>query len=169
MRLEGEVVDVIYVNNETGYTIVNVFTNIEIITCVGYFPDLYEGERVVVDGDFIQDPKYGEQFKVEKCACLLPDEEEDMVRYLASGLFRGIKDVTAKKIVSKFGKRTFEVLSTNPQELSQVRGISYDRAVELVDRFNNLIFLKNLIIELQAHELSINTILKLYKAYGDDT
>ena len=66
MRLEGEVVDVIYVNNETGYTIVNVFTNIEIITCVGYFPDLYEGERVVVDGDFIQDPKYGEQFKVEK-------------------------------------------------------------------------------------------------------
>ena len=169
MRLEGEVVDVIYVNNETGYTIVNIFTNIEIITCVGYFPDLYEGERVVVDGDYIQDPKYGEQFKVEKCACLLPDEEEDMVRYLASGLFRGIKDITAKKIVSKFGKRTFEVLSTNPQELSQVRGISYDRAVELVERFNNLIFLKNLIIELQAHELSINTILKLYKAYGDDT
>ena len=169
MKLEGEVVDVIYTNLETGYTIVNVFTSVEIITCVGYFPDLYQGERVVMDGEFIQDPKYGEQFKVEKCACLLPDEEEDMVRYLASGLFRGIKDITAKKIVSKFGKNTFEVLSTNPLELSKVKGISYDRAVELVDRFNSLIFVKNLIIELQAHELNINTILKLYKAYGEDT
>ena len=169
MRIEGEVANVIYVNNETGYTIVNVFTRLEFVTCVGYFPDLYEGERVVLDGEYIQDPKYGEQFKVEKCACLLPDEEADMVRYLASGLFRGIKDKTAKKIVSQFGKKTFEVLSSAPAELAKVKGIGYDRACELVDRFNSLIFLKNLVIELQAHELSINTILKLYKAYGDET
>ena len=169
MRIEGEVANVIYVNNETGYTIVNVFTSLEFVTCVGYFPDLYEGERVVLDGEYIQDPKYGEQFKVEKCACLLPDEEADMVRYLASGLFRGIKDKTAKKIVSQFGKKTFEVLSSAPAELAKVKGIGYDRACELVDRFNSLIFLKNLVIELQAHELSINTILKLYKAYGDET
>ena len=169
MRIEGEVANVIYVNNETGYTIVNIFTSLEFVTCVGYFPDLYEGERVVLDGEYIQDPKYGEQFKVEKCACLLPDEEEDMVRYLASGLFRGIKDKTAKKIVSQFGKKTFEVLSCAPAELAKVKGIGYERACELVDRFNSLIFLKNLVIELQAHELSINTILKLYKAYGDET
>ncbi len=169
MRIEGEVANVIYVNNETGYTIVNIFTRLEFVTCVGYFPDLYEGERVVLDGEYIQDPKYGEQFKVEKCACLLPDEEADMVRYLASGLFRGIKDKTAKKIVSQFGKKTFEVLSSAPAELAKVKGIGYDRACELVDRFNSLIFLKNLVIELQAHELSINTILKLYKAYGDET
>ena len=169
MRIEGEVANVIYVNNETGYTIVNVFTRLEFVTCVGYFPDLYEGERVVLDGEYIQDPKYGEQFKVEKCVCLLPDEEADMVRYLASGLFRGIKDKTAKKIVSQFGKKTFEVLSSAPAELAKVKGIGYDRACELVDRFNSLIFLKNLVIELQAHELSINTILKLYKAYGDET
>ena len=169
MKLEGEVVSVIYVNNETGYTIVDIYAGLEYITCVGYFPDLYEGERLVVEGDYIQDPKYGEQFKVEKCACLLPTKEEEMVAYLSSGLFRGVKDITAKKIVSMFKERTFDVLSESPLELSKVKGISYDRAVELVDRFNSLIFLKNLVIELQAHELSINTILKLYKAYGEDT
>ena len=169
MRIEGEVASVIYVNNETGYTIVDVFSGIEYITCVGYFPELYEGERVVLEGDYIVDPKYGQQFKVEKCACLLPDKEAEMIMYLSSGLFKGVKDKTAKKIVSKFGDKTFDVLASNPMELTKVKGISYDRAVELVARFNNLIFLKNLVIELQAHELNINTILRLYKAYGDET
>ena len=169
MRIEGEVANVIYVNNETGYTIVNIFTGIEFVICVGYFPELYDAERVVLEGDYIMDPKYGSQFKVEKCACLLPTKEEDMVAYLASGLFRGIKDKTAKKIVAQFGENTFDILSTNPNELSKIKGISYDKACELVDRFNNLIFLKNLVIELQAHELSINTILKLYKVYGEAT
>ena len=169
MRIEGEVVSVIYTNLETGYTIVDVFSGLEYVTCVGYFPELFEGEKVVLDGEYIQDPKYGEQFKVERCACLLPTKSEEMVSYLSSGLFRGIKDKTAQKIVAQFGERTFDVLSSDPNELSKVKGISFTRAQELVERFNSLIFLKNLVIELQAHELSINTILKLYKAYGEDT
>ncbi len=169
MKIEGEVVSVVYTNIETGYTIVDIFSGIEYVTCVGYFPELFEGEKVVLEGDYIQDPKYGEQFKAEKCACMLPTKSEEMVMYLSSGLFRGIKDKTAQKIVAQFGEKTFDVLSSNPMELSKVKGISFNRAEELVERFNSLIFLKNLVIELQAHELTINTILKLYKAYGEDT
>ena len=169
MKLEGEVSSVIYVNYETGYTIVEVYTGLQYVTCVGYFPELFDGERVVLEGDYILDPKYGEQFKAEKCACLLPDRREDMIAYLASGLFQGVKDKTATKIVDTLGDKTFDILSNDPVALSKVRGISLARAVELVERFNSLIFVKNLIIELQSHELTINTILKLYKAYGDKT
>ena len=169
MRIEGEVTSIIYANYETGYTILEIFSGVQFISCVGYFPELFEGEKVVLDGEFAVDPKYGEQFKVEKCACLLPDRKDEMVSYLASGLFRGVKSITAQKIVDKFGDETFEVLSKDPIALSKVKGISLERATELVERFNSLIFVKNLIIELQSHELTINTILKLYKAYGEDT
>ncbi len=169
MKLEGEVSSVIYVNLETGYTIVDVYTGLQYVTCVGYFPELFEGERIVLEGDYVVDPKYGEQFKAEKCACLLPDKREEMIAYLASGLFAGVKDKTATKIVDALGENTFDILSKDPVALSKVRGISLARAVELVERFNSLIFVKNLIIELQSHELSINTILKLYKAYGERT
>ena len=84
MKLEGEVSSVIYVNYETGYTIVDVYTGLQYVTCVGYFPELFEGERIVLEGDYIVDPKYGEQFKAEKCACLLPDKRNEMIAYLAS-------------------------------------------------------------------------------------
>ena len=169
MRLEGEVTSIIYSNCETGYTILEIFSGVQFVSCVGYFPELFEGEKVVLDGEFVQDQKYGEQFRVEKCACLLPDKKDEMISYLASGLFRGIKDKTAQKIVAKFGDETFDVLANDPVKLATVKGISLDRAIELVERFNSLIFVKNLIIELQSHELTINTILKLYKAYGEDT
>ena len=169
MKLEGEVSSVIYVNYETGYTIVDVFTGLQYVTCVGYFPELFDGERIILEGEFIQDPKYGEQFKAEKCACLLPNKRDEMIAYLSSGLFYGVKDKTATKIVDALGDKTFDVLANDPVTLSKVRGIGLARAVTLVERFNSLIFVKNLIIELQSHELSISTILKLYKAYGERT
>ena len=169
MKLEGEVTSVIYANYETGYTIVDVYTGLQYVVCVGYFPELFEGERIVLEGEYVQDAKYGEQFKATKCACLLPNKKDEMITYLSSGLFAGVKDKTAMKIVEKFGDKTFEVLESDPATLSTVKGISFNRAVYLVERFNSLIFVKNLIIELQSHELTINTILKLYKAYGDRT
>ena len=60
-----------------------------------------EGEVVVLEGRWKEDPKYGRQFQVQQVRYELPQTAEGLVQYLARHpAFVGIGEATARKIVA---------------------------------------------------------------------
>lgn len=166
MEIKGTVEGIVFRNAENGYTVLAVDVHGLIITAVGIFPPLTEGESVTLIGDYKNNSKYGEQFVVNEVVITPPTSEENIVKYLSSGLFRGIGEITAIAIVKKFGKETFDIIEYNPSRLVEVRGISQKKAEEIFTRFSELRSMQNTVMFLTKHNVSLNLAMKIYKQYG---
>lgn len=123
------------------------------ITFTGYFHELTEEETYLFHGDFTEHDKYGKQFNVESYEKPLPEEKDSIVEFLSSGLFKGIGEKTAQKIVDVLGKDTLTVILENPENLLLIPKItkkqvdslheqlvSYQASYEIVLKMNDLGF-----------------------------
>ncbi len=169
MRLEGEVLDVKFRNLENCYTVVMVDTGLAPVFCVGAFPDINPGEQLVMEGEYKYNQKYGEQFEVSSVIVKFPATITSMIQFLSSGIFPGIKLTIATRIVETFKDKTFEVLASDPKALSTVKGISIKKAKEIVEKFVSLSDMRDLIMYLQAFDITVSMATKLYMAYGNQT
>ena len=135
MEIKGEVTDIIYQNEVNSYTIAVFDTEEEETTIVGYLPFVKSGDTLKVEGRFVEHKDYGRQFKVETFEKLMPETLGALERYLANGSIKGIGEVTAKKIIKKFGEDTINVFEFEPEKLAQIKGISEAKAKEMSECF----------------------------------
>jgi len=164
MELVGTIESIVFRNAENGYTVAHVSTP-KRVTCVGIFPPITEGERVMMTGDMVVNRSFGEQFKATSVRVSPPTGRESMVKYLSGGLFKGIGEVTAKNIVSLFGEKTFEVIEFAPTELVKVRGVSRTKAESIGEQYSRFRAMQHTIIFLQGYDISLNLALKIYRTY----
>ncbi len=83
--VEGTVQSVIFQNEENGYTVLSLLTELgEVVTVVGCIPYAAPGEGMTVTGVWVTHPLYGPQITCEQAERRLPRDEEEMVSYLAS-------------------------------------------------------------------------------------
>ena len=136
MQLEGQVIDIIYKNDINSYTVATFETSEqEETTIVGYLPFVNEGDNLKITGDIVKHPDYGEQFKIATFEKTMPTTPEALEKYLSNGSFKGVGPATAKKIVNTFGKDTINVIKLEPQKLTQIKGISKEKALEITEQF----------------------------------
>lgn len=169
MRITGSIEEIIYRNDINGYSVVVCDTGTEMLTCVGKFPIIIEGQNVDMEGNLIKDKKYGEQFKVSQVRVLPPNSLDGIIRYLGSGLIKGVGPVTSMNIVSKFKEDTLDIIQYNPQRLIEVKGVSPAKAVQIHEAYNELKNMQNTIMFLQSYDLSTNLALKIFNIYGEKT
>ena len=137
MELKGQVIGIIYQNEINSYTIAEIYDdeNEKTETIVGYLPFIVEGDELKLIGNFVEHKEYGKQFKVDTFKKLMPRTLDALERYLSNGTIKGIGSKTAKKIIQKFKERTIEVIKYSPQEMTQIKGISQDKAIEISQSF----------------------------------
>ncbi|MBO5772596.1 MAG: ATP-dependent RecD-like DNA helicase [Clostridia bacterium] len=169
MKLKGNVHDVIFNNPDSGYTVLSLETNGQLVTVVGVLPILSKGEVLVVEGHVTSHAKYGEQFVVVDFIVEKPNSKEGVIKYLASGLIRGIGKKTAEKIYDEFQERTFDVIENSPLILTKVRGISAVKAIAISRSVNELKKMQQAIMFLQKYSVTANTAVKIYNVYKEDT
>ena len=169
MILKGTIQDVVYRNEDNGYTVVLVDCSGELITAVGKFSSANHGEIVELKGNFVNNKKFGEQFSAESVKVLPPNTLEGIERYLSSGLIKGVGPVTAYNIVEMFGEDTLEVIEFNPLKLKEVKGISENKAVEIAKAYSEIKKMQNAVMFLQSHNITTNMAVKIYKRYLDQT
>lgn len=169
MVVKGTVEKIVFRNADNGYSVLIISDSVISITAVGVVPPISEGEVVELEGEMISNPKYGEQLKIQSAKICLPDDLDSIARYLASGLFKGIGEVTADNIVDEFGERTFEIIEKNPAKLAKVKGVSLAKAMQLHESFVELKDMQNTMVGLQKLDISLNLSLKIYKVYGNNT
>ena len=135
MELVGEVGDIIYYNETNSYMIAEFDTEEEQTTIVGYLPFVASADNLKVIGNFVEHKKYGRQFKVETFEKLMPQTVGALEKYLANGNIKGVGEALAKRIVSRFGEDTIQVIKTEPQRLAEVKGISKAKAIDIAESF----------------------------------
>lgn len=167
-ELEGQVVDIIYQNEVNSYTIAVFDTEDDEITIVGYLPFVNPGDTLKVSGRFVNHQEYGEQFKVENFEKTEPKTLEALEIYLASGSIKGIGPATAKKIIKAFGEDTINIFKTNPVALSTISGISFEKAMQMGESFNENWELWKLVSFLEQFGISAGNAKKIYKDLGAD-
>ena len=167
-KLAGYVEHIIYRNADNGYTVLNLVSGEEEITCVGIFSAIAEGENIEASGDYTDHPTYGKQFKVESFEEKAPEDEEAIERYLGSGAIRGIGLALAARIVRRFKADTFRIIEEEPERLAEVKGISERKAMEIADQVNEKRDLRQAMIFLQQYGITMNLAVKVYQQYGHE-
>lgn len=167
--VKGYVEEIIFRNIDNGYCVLLINAGNNLVTAVGVFPPVEEGEYLEMQGEHVVNNKFGEQFNVSECKIVQPDSVESIYRYLSSGLFYGVGEVTAKNIVNTFGARALEYIEKDPVKLSQVKGLSLKKAMAINEAYIVHKEQQATILYLQNFDISLNLALKIYKTYGDGT
>lgn len=169
MILKGSVEEIIFRNDENGYTVISFDNEGTLVDCVGIFPSLSEGEMLKLTGEYKTNSRFGEQFAVDTVDFLKPDDKESIRRYLSGGLFYGVGETTANALVDKFGIYTLEVIENTPEKLTQVSGIGRKKAQDIIESYHATLKMKDSLLFLQKLGLSTALSLKIYKIYEEAT
>ena len=168
MALVGTIENIVYRNDENGYTVANLEVDDTLVTVVGKFIDVKIGSMVTLNGKY-ERTKYGVQYVFESYEMSMPKSLEGIEKYLGSGLIRGVGPITAGKIVERFGKDTLDVLEYTTQKLALVNGISEKKAIEIGFSFKEHKEVQNTIMFLQNFNITTNMALKIYNVYKEKT
>ena len=174
--LEGSVESIVFRNEDNHYTVVRFRLNDsgrlfrdDLTTIVGALPGIHVGELLRVEGEWENDPRYGRQLHVTSFVQRLPASTEGMMRYLSSGLIKGIGPKKAKLIVDHFGEQTLAIIEQQPERLSEVKGIGGKDRDQIIKTWAEQSEIKELHLFLQSHEVSINVATRVYKQYGKES
>jgi len=154
---------------DDGFHILVITSGLVDTVAVGFFPKVAEGEYVVLEGEYVNHPKFGSQFKATKLQKEEPKSKDALIRYLGSGLFKGVGEVSAKRIVEAFGEDSLKVIQERPHLLAKIKGFSKAKATAISEDYNKNKVLQEAIIYLQEKGITINMALKIYKEYEKDT
>lgn len=170
VTVEGTVENVIFHNEENGYTVLllTVEGEEEPVTVVGWYPLCcrrrgHDRHRRVERPSRPRQPAH----RRERGAAGCPEREEDMIAYLSSGILKGVGPATAQRLVERFGTDTMLVIEQEPERLRCIKGITAQRAKELSDAFRALTGLRQLMEFLARYDLPVYLAMPLQRTYGD--
>jgi exodeoxyribonuclease V alpha subunit len=165
--ISGVIDRVVFHNPENGYAVLRVIAQQRgPITVVGSTPAVYPGEYIDATGAWVQDRDHGLQFKADSMKILPPHSKEGIVRYLASGLVKGIGGHFAQRIVDVFGERTLKVIDESPTFLKEVKGIGPKRIELIRESWKQQKSVRDIMMFLQSLGVGTARAVRIYKTYG---
>ena len=168
--LQGTVGAVVYQNYDNGYAVLRLSCeNGQAVTVVGTIPLPSVGERLMVTGKWSSHPSYGRQFEAEFLERLMPQTAQDILTYLSSRAVKGIGPKTAARIVQRFGDQALIVMEREPERLSEVSGISLQKAQAIGETFRLQVGMRQLMEFFALHHLPAELAVRAYKLYGEQT
>ncbi len=166
--VKGYVDHIIFQNAENGYTVMSLIADGEEVTCVGMCGGLTQGESISAQGDYVEHPVYGAQFKLKSFQIVTPQDSAGMERYLGSGVIKGVGAGLAARIVRKFGSDTFRIMEEEPERLAEIKGISLRKAQEIAVQMEEKKDMRDAFVFLQQYGISNALSIKIYDVYGMD-
>lgn len=165
-RLEGDVENIVYRNDENGYTVLEIDCGGELMTAVGIMPLVAVGESLSLIGSFVTHSSYGQQFSVKACERSMPVGSASILKYLSSRAIKGIGPSTARKLVAAFGDNTLDVIENEPQRLTAIKGITLEKAKKMSEELSGLFGIRQLMTKLQVYGISPQSVVSLWREYG---
>lgn len=166
--IQGSICAVVYQNAENGYAVLKLDQGAnQIITVVGTIPLPVVGEQLMVTGKWGNHSSYGRQFEAEFLERLMPQTALEIQAYLGSRAIKGIGPRTAARIVDKFGEQTLLIMEREPERLSEIPGISREKAKAIGEEFRLQVGMRQLMDFFAIHHLPAELAVRTYKLYGN--
>ncbi len=166
LRVEGAVENIVFRNDENGYTVLELADGDDYITAVGIMPLVSAGDNVVLFGTFTEHKSYGRQFAAQTCEVTRPTGAADILRYLSSGAVKGVGAATARRLVDEFGEATLEIMENEPDRVAMLKGISRAKALEFAAQLKSDESVRALMIYLGGFGIGNTASIKIFKALG---
>ena len=138
----------------------------KVIGFTGSFTDINENVDYIFYGEMVTHPKYGLQYSVSSYEISTPSDKDGLILYLSSGLFKGIGEKTAKKIVDKFGEDTIEVIKNDYESLALISGMNMKKAKMIHDGIASSEMNQELIVKLTGYGFTMKESIDLSSIYG---
>jgi len=169
VELQGQIERITYSNEENGFTIarLKVRGRRDLVTVVGNLAAPMPGGVLRMTGEWIQHPKYGEQFKIVAYHITVPATTHGIKKYLGSGLIKGVGPVIAERIVDTFGEKSLDIIEENIEDLARVEGIGKKRIAMIRKAWEDQKEIRQVMLFLQSHGVSAAYAAKIFKFYGD--
>ncbi len=165
-KISGIVDRVVFRNEENSFTVIELNCGGELVTAVGSLPELSSGEEISLYGTWDSHTLFGRQFKASQIERKMPETASQLLRYLSAGTIKGIGAKTALKIIEQFGENSFKVLSEEPERLTQIRGISLEKARRISDEYNSQMAIRTVMIALEGYGLKAHECIEIFKILG---
>ncbi|HBN79818.1 MAG TPA: ATP-dependent RecD-like DNA helicase [Ruminococcaceae bacterium] len=169
LEMSGSVEDIIFHNENNGYTILELNTGEELVTVVGTLPWASCGEELHVYGGWINHPSFGQQFKAEAIERFQPTTSSAILKYLSSGVVKGIGPATALKIVNAFGEHALEILENEPERLCSIKGVTKEKAKKMSEEFHRIYGIREMMLYLNKFGITPEEAVRVWKAYGPNS
>ena len=177
-QIQGAIQRITYYNEENGYSVIKIQPEKRhpraqardgTVTVVGIMPELQEGESAQFNGEWVNDARYGMQFRAQQAFPLAPQTAKGIINYLSSGIVKGIGPRTAEKIVDHFGSETVKILDDEPQRIYEVAGLKTKLADNLIDAWAKNRVMRRVLIYLQGLGISAKIAQRIFNEYGANT
>jgi len=168
-KIIGNVARITYRNNDNNWTVFTIDSGEDTITATGSIPPVSVGEQLEIYGEWVNHKIWGKQLAVTSAEVILPQREDEILKYLSSGAIRGIRSSTAKKIISLFGSDSLNIISDEPEKLASIKGISLKKAREISTSYIEQIGVRDCIMFLQKYGITVRMATKIYNKYKSNT
>ena len=167
--LSGQIERITYTNDQNGFTIarVKVHGQRDLVTVVGHLISPAPGEILNMRGEWVNHPRFGEQFKVVEFKTAVPATVYGIQKYLGSGLIKGLGPVMAGRIAKKFGEQTLDVIENETEKLAKVEGIGKKRIAMIKKAWDEQKEIRDVMLFLQSYGISSGYATKIFKLYGN--
>ncbi len=166
-QLSGEVDSIIFRSEDTGFVVLKLACDGDLISVIGEMGNIEAGEELTCTGRYENNIKFGKQFRAELIERSLPTSASSIRRYLASGIIKGVNAVLAKRIVDEFGESSLEVIEKEPVKLTKVEGISAKKADSISAEFRKTYAVRSLMTMLNKFELPASVSIRAWKRWGE--
>ncbi len=166
--IKGIIERITYRNEQNGYTVASLRNGTERTVIVGMLPFLNEGESGIFNGTYILHPSYGRQFQVSSFERSVPETAAAVLRYLSSGVIKGVGPTTAGRIVEKFGEDSLDIIQNHPSKLASIKGISLEKAYNISKEYEKQFGIRDIMLLLSPYSVSPDICVRIYRALGSD-
>lgn len=165
-EITGIIEKITYKNEQNGYTVCTLKSGSEHITVVGILPFITIGDNVKFHGKFIVHAVYGEQFSADYYETVAPKTVASILRYLSSGIIKGVGPATAERIVEKFGADSLDIIQNSPEDLAILKGISLEKALNISSEYKKQFGIRDLMLMLNPYQISMEKCIAIYQFLG---
>jgi len=171
VSIEGVLRRYVYRDATSGFAIARIEPDDDglPVTVKGALSGVDEGERVRIEGRWVDDPRFGRQILISSFLPVLPSTARGVQDFLRGGRVKGIGKVFAERLVNHFGDQTLDVLDNHPERLTEVEGIGAGRARTIVGAWRDSQVDRETLIFLQGLGLSGALANRVARKYGKQT
>jgi exodeoxyribonuclease V alpha subunit len=173
ITIDGTVERIVFRNDDNDFTVTRFVVDgapalAMPATAVGTLTGIMEGQPLRLRGKWIEDKRFGRQFKVESFTTRSPETLLGIERFLGSGVIDGIGPELARRLAAKFGLDTLKIIEETPARLTEVDGIGPQRAAKLAAAFAEQRHMQDVMVFLRGHGVSAAFAVRIVKKYGAD-
>ena len=139
------------------------------ITFTGYFADINGEDYYTLEGNYVFNERYGNQFQVLNYKREEPKGTDAVVDFLSSSLVKGCGEKTAKAIVDTLGDDAIALIKDNYENLLLVPGISEVKAKRIYKSIVKYQSTDEIIVELKKLGFTINESLSILNKWGESS